>query len=209
MNCLGRVGCAILLVGLGAALVVGWQHRERVERWIGRAPAPLPTVGRPSADALARAHERVDSLNGWRADSVLLLADEAAALVAEGLEAGGLALDSLTVTLDSGRVVVRGVVPVDTLPDEVAGLVRGLVGSHVALALGGPIEYVRPERARWLVDRGELGTLRLPLGATRRLIDALVPGGAGAGIPVQIPEGVTGLRLVPGALVLHGKGPDR
>ena len=207
MSCLGRVGCALLLVTLGAGLVLGWQNRERVERWLDRqSTGPLPTVGRPTEDALVRARDRVDSLNGWRADSVVLLADEAAALVAAGLERRQIALDSLEVELDSGRVVIRGVVPVSGLPDEVLGPVRGLVGETVAVALGGPLRYERPERARWLVDRARLGALSLPMALTRRLLEAVLPGVGEAGLPVHLPEGVHGVALVPGALILYGDG---
>jgi len=209
MKMLGRVGCAVLLMTVGAGLLLGWQNRARMERWLAEwRGTALPTVGRPSAEALARAHDRVDSLNGWRADSVLLLADEAAALVAEGFQRAGLALDSLEVELDSGRVVLRGILPVEDLPEDVGRPLRGLVGDEVALTLGGPLAFEREGRARWQVDRGQVGSLTLPLAVARRLVEALAPGAGNQGLPVHIPEGVTDIRLIPGALILHGKGPD-
>ena len=104
------LGC----LGLIALLVIGWLYRDRVVRegrqLLGRiegsraTTAAPATRGRPGSRALASAEAKIDSLNGWHADSVVLTASEVASLMGSGLApAFRKELDSLQVELLDGR----------------------------------------------------------------------------------------------------------
>ena len=86
------------------ALAGGWLYRRELAGmwrfWQGGAPVEAPVTGRATARGLASASDKVDSLNGWRADSIILDAEELASIIEAGL--GGAAaryLDSVSVTL--------------------------------------------------------------------------------------------------------------
>ena len=77
-------------------LAVGWLYRDRVRARrppaAGRSrrrrrPSGRAASGRPGARALASARAKIDSLNGWRADSVVLSPSEVASLMGSGLDA--------------------------------------------------------------------------------------------------------------------------
>ena len=75
------LGCLVLIAALG----LGWLYRDRVVRtargWLDHpAAAGAAAVGRPGSRALASVRSKIDSLNGWRADSVILTAAELASL---------------------------------------------------------------------------------------------------------------------------------
>src|SRR5258705_4796749 len=74
----------VLLLLLGGA----WLYRhELVGMWRFWRSGPhteVPVTGRASAHGLAAATDLVDSLNGWRADSIVLTAEEPASLLHAG-----------------------------------------------------------------------------------------------------------------------------
>ena len=208
MSCLGKTGCAVALVVLGAAAVVGWQQRDRLDELLGgkrRAEARVVRTGRPSPEGLTRAVDKVDSLAGWRADSVVLTPNEVASLVGEGLAGTKLGrMDSLEVELGDDNVAVRGEMKTDWIPRDLLGPLGGIVGARQQVELSGPLFFRRPGRGGWQVDRVKVGELRLPMGVVHRFIEAAIPGSRSAGIGVELPEGVGGLAVRPGALVLYG-----
>lgn len=210
MSCLGRAGCALALVALGAGGVIAWQQRDRLGELVGRPRAgEVVRVGRPSAKALASARDKVDSLNGWRADSVVLTPAEAASLVAEAMQATRMGLlDSMELELGDGQVELRGVMDTDWLPRERLGPFEDLLGERQPVELRGPLRFRRAGRAGWAVERVKLGDLGLPTALVHRFLEAALPGAKSAGLPVPLPEGVHGLAVRPGALVLYGRGPD-
>ena len=97
-----------------AALVSGaWLFRHEILRLVRpqvtRVTESLAgdAGGRPGPAALARARDKVDSLLGWNADSVVLNANEMASLVVAGLpEAVRSHLDSISLELGEGKVTV-------------------------------------------------------------------------------------------------------
>src|SRR5882724_11391354 len=103
-------GCLVWILRLIAAflllllLVGGWAYRRELRGmwrfWRSAKTTEAPVTGYASPRALAAASDLVDSLNGWRADSIVLSAEELASLLQAGL--GGMAaqyLDSVSVTL--------------------------------------------------------------------------------------------------------------
>ena len=67
------IGC----LGLILLLVAGF-YRDRMVDFVSgilhKQPAPAESVGRPTEGGVRRALDKVDSLNAWRADSVVLSA---------------------------------------------------------------------------------------------------------------------------------------
>jgi hypothetical protein len=102
------LGCLVVVGGLA----LGWLYRDQVVRtargWLQRAEAPAAvstSTGRPGARALTSAKSKVDSLNGWGADSVVLTPSEFASLVGDGMDAElRRQLDSLRVEPLDGEV---------------------------------------------------------------------------------------------------------
>ena len=207
MSCLGKAGCAVVLVAVGAAAVVGWQQRDRIAEKLGwkRPEAEVVRTGRPSPEGLTRAVDKVDSLAGWRADSVVLTPAEVASLAAEGLAGTKLGRpESLEVELGDNNVAVRGIMKTEWIPRDLLGPLGGVIGEQQRVELGGPLFFRRPGRGGWQVNRVKVGDLRLPVGLVHRFIEAAIPGSRSAGIGVDLPEGVGGLAVRPGALVLYG-----
>ncbi|HSE26901.1 MAG TPA: hypothetical protein VLA95_01630 [Gemmatimonadales bacterium] len=207
MSCLGRAGCAVVLVALGAGAVVAWQQRDRIGELLGRTPKAEQVVrtGRPSEAALRSARDKVDSLNGWRADSVVLTPAEAASLVADAMADTRIGtLDSMEIELGDDRVTLRGVMDTEWLPRKLLGPLDDMIGDRQPVLLRGPLRFRRAGRAGWQVDRVKVGDLTLPTAILHRFLEAALPGAKSAGLPVHLPDGVGGLAVRPGALVLYG-----
>ena len=107
------IGCLVVVAALGLA----WLYRDRLEhearRVIDRVREAAPSgvasspEGRPGVNALESANAKVDSLNGWRADSVVLTPSEFASLVGSGMDRQLRSqLDSLKVELLDGEIRV-------------------------------------------------------------------------------------------------------
>ena len=155
---------------------------------------------------LAAARDKVDSLLGWGADSVVLTPGEAASLLADAMADTGIgALDSLELELGEGEVTLRGVMDTDWIPRDLLGPVGGLVGERQPVLLRGPIRFRREGRAGWQVERVKVGDLSLPLAVVHRFLEAVIPGAKSAGVPVRLPDGVGGLAVRPGAMVFYGR----
>ncbi|MEP6688594.1 MAG: hypothetical protein ABJC36_09615, partial [Gemmatimonadales bacterium] len=132
MGCLTAPFKVVGCLGLLAALVVGWLYRDRVVREGRRllerveaphgASRPAVTAGRPGTRALASARAKIDSLNGWRADSVVLSPSEVASLMGNGLDPRFRhELDSLHVELLTDEVRVHARLRTARLPQELVG----------------------------------------------------------------------------------------
>ncbi len=208
MSCLGKAGCAVVMLAVGAGAVIAWQQRDRIGELLGRKPSAeeVARVGRPSVAALARARDKVDSLNGWRADSVLLTPAEAASLVADAMADTRIGtFDSMEIELGDDQVTLRAVMDTEWLPRKLLGPLDDLIGDRQPVLLRGPLRFRREGRAGWQVERVKVGDLTLPTAIVHRFLEAVLPGAKSAGLPVRLPDGVGGLAVRPGALVLYGK----
>ncbi len=208
MSCLGKVGCGVVMLALGAGAVIAWQQRDRIGEVLGGRPRAeaVVRVGRPSEAALARARDKVDSLNGWRADSVVLTPAEAASLVADAMADTRIGtFDSMELELGDDQVALRGVMDTEWLPRKLLGPLEDMIGDRQPVMLRGPLRFRREGRAGWQVERVKVGDLTLPTAIVHRFLEAALPGAKSAGLPVRLPDGVGGLLVRPGALVLYGK----
>ena len=200
-----------LLGGLAVvlALAVGWLYRDRLSAEVGRLlnrPSGAATVstGRPGASALSSANSKVDSLNGWRADSVVLSASEVASLIGAGLNpALRRQLDSLQVELQEGEVVVEAKLATARLPRELTGPLALALRDREPVKAGGPIKVTGPGKAEWAVQSFRIRDFPIPRDAVPRLMEKAF-GDSTRSIPVRIPRGIKEIRVFPSGAILFG-----
>jgi len=208
VRCLGRLVQLVGLLVLVLALILAWMFRDRwmgwlPESWRGTA-SEAGLVGRPGERALQSARDKVDSLNGWRADSVLLDANEAASLIGDGLEPAFRGrLDSLQVELGDGRIALAGILRTDVLPTQSLGPLESVVRPREPVVAEGPVRPLEAGKMFWEIDRLTVRGVPLPQGGIRAMIENTV-GRRQLGLPILLPEGVVGLAVTPDRVVLYG-----
>jgi hypothetical protein len=203
------LGCLVLI----AALALGWLYRDQVVRtargWLARAEGPAPAaapVGRPGARALASATSKVDSLNGWRADSVVLTPSELASLIGDGMDRElRRQLDSLRVEPLAGELKVRARLRTGRLPNDVVGPLSIALRETEPIEAVGPLEVVRPSEGEWVVRSLRIRELPLPADLVPRVVGRVLGDPERRAVPIRVPPGVGAIRLAPGAAVLYGK----
>lgn len=206
------IGCLTLpfrLLGIAAVILVlvgGWLYRDRIVaevRRIGTAEQPS-AVGRPGADALASARDRVAGLTRGGADSVVLTPAEAASLLGAGLDPlVRNRLDSLEVRLGAGWVAASGVVETGRLPADLVGPLSIALRDHERVTVGGPLRVVEPGRAEWAIDRFELRDLPFPRDVVPHIVTRALGEGARGALAVRIPETIEAIRIEPQGVILY------
>ena len=201
------LGCLVVLGGLA----LGWLYRDQVVRtareWLARAEAPAPaaSAGRPGARALASAKSKVDSLNGWGADSVVLTPSELASLVGDGLDAEvRRQLDSLRVEPLDGEVRIRARLRTGRLPSDVVGPLAFALRETEPIEAVGPLRVLRPSVGEWDVRSIEIRELPLPADLVHRVVGRVLGDPQQESVPLRVPPGVRAIRLTPGAAILYG-----
>jgi hypothetical protein len=206
------LGCLVLV----AALVAGWLYRDRLmqegQRLLGRVEAPAtPTArapapaGRPGTRALASARAKIDSLNGWRADSIVLTPSEVASLLGAGLTpAVRQALDSLRVELGEDEVLVRARLRTANLPREALGPIAMALGPSEPIEAGGPLRVTAPGRGEWAVRSFRIRDFPVPGPAVPRLVSRVLAEPGRETVPLELPRGVRAIRVHPGRATLFG-----
>lgn len=200
------LGCLGLIVALGLAYLyrdrLEHEGRRLIERIQGVVP---PSSGRPGVSSLESAKAKVDSLNGWRADSVVLTASEFASLVGSGMDRELRSqLDSLRVELLDGEIQVSARLRTGRLPREMMGPLGGALRPTEPVQAAGPVQVTRPGAGEWRVRSFRIGDVMVP--------DAMVPGLVGRAlgdperttVPVRVPEGIRSIRVRPGGATLYG-----
>jgi hypothetical protein len=204
------LGC----LGVIALLAVGWLYRDSVVReargllarvW---APSALPGAsarGRPGTRALAAAEAKIDSLNGWRTDSVVLTPPEVASLMGNGLSpAFRRELDSLEVELLDGEVRVRARLRTDRLPRDLVGPLALALRPHEPVEATGPLRVIRPGAGVWAVRSFRIRDVPVPGPAVKRMVARAIDGADDGTVPWKVPAGVRAVRIRPGAAILYG-----
>jgi hypothetical protein len=194
-----------------AGLVSGaWLFRAEILRLVrpqvARVTASLGAggAGRPGPAALARARDKVDSLHGWGADSVVLNANEMAALLADGLSREAREhVDSITLELGDSRVTVSARLETAQIPTEALGPLAGALEPWERVSAAGPVRIVNPGQAEWHADALTLRGFTLPEETSHRLVDRALPGAANGIVPLTLPKGVAGLRVRPDGVSLY------
>jgi hypothetical protein len=186
-----------------AALVSGaWLFRSEILRLVRpqvtRVTESLGRdgAGKPGPAALARAKDKVDSLHGWAADSVVLSASEMAALLVDGLPSEARAhLDSISLELGDSRVTVSARLETAQIPKDALGPLAGALNPWERVSAAGPVRVVKAGQAEWRIDALTLRGLTLPEATSRHLVERALPGAGGGVVPITLPKGVAGLRV--------------
>jgi hypothetical protein len=198
MGCLAAPVKLLGFLGLLAALALGWLYRDRLMDGVrgvlgntGVVARPAVTSGRPGARALMTARSKVDSLNGWRADSVILTAAEVASMIGVGLDPSVRSqLDSLEVQLQDGSIGVSAVL-VALRPKE-------------RVQAAGPLRVVQPRRAEWDVRSFRIRGFPIPRDAVPRLVSRALGDTSRSTVPIRIPAGIREIKVRPAGAVLYG-----
>ena len=198
------LGC----LGLLLLLVAGYLYRDRVVDFVrdltGRSQPAPEVVGRPTEGAARRALDKIDSLNAWRADSVVLTAAEMASLIGAGLDpAFRHQVDSLAVTLGEGRIGIDASLLTDRIPRSALGPLGSMVDKREHLSAAGTVELVEPGRAVWIVDRLTLGSFPFPRDMIPRLLEQAL-GSHSSEVPIAVPHGLRAVRIRPAGVSLFG-----
>ena len=214
MGCLTAPFKVVGCLGLIAVLVVGWLYRDRVmregRRLLQRVEAPgaasrAAAAGRPGPRALASARAKIDSLNGWRADSVVLSASEVASLMGSGLSPKfRRELDSLRVELLPDEVRVRARLRTARLPRELVGPLAGALQPNEPVEATGPLRVTGPGVGEWAVRSFEIRDIPVPASAVGRLVSRALEEPGRETVPWTVPPGIRAIRVHPGGATLYG-----
>jgi hypothetical protein len=213
MGCLTAPFKVLGCVGLIALLVIGWLYRDRVvregRRLLGQVQtsgAPVASArGRPGARSLASARAKIDSLNGWRADSVVLTASEVASLMGSGLAPKFRAeLDSLQVELLPDEVTVRARLRTRRLTSDLVGPLAAALGSTEPVAATGPLRVIGPRVGEWAVRSVRIRDFPLPGPAVSRLVSRALDDPRRQTVPWAVPPGIRAIRVRPTGATLYG-----
>jgi len=194
-----------------AALAIGWLYRDRLGTEFrrlfdlpGASEAPSG-AGRPGARALTTAKSKVDSLNGWRADSVVLTPAEVASLIGAGLDPSlRRQLDSLQVELQDESVALSAKLATSRLPRELTGPLAIALREREPVEAAGPIQVTGPGRAEWAVRSFRIREFPIPRDAVPRLVARAFGDTGRRTIPIRIPQGIREIRVRPSGATLFG-----
>jgi hypothetical protein len=211
MGCLAAPFKLLGVLGLVAALAIGWLYRDRLAAelhrifdWSSRTEEPTG-AGRPGARALISAQSKIDSLNGWGADSVVLSASEVASLIGAGLDPDlRRQLDSLQVKLGDGEVTVSANLATARLPRELVGPLAVALRAREPVSAAGPLAVTGPRTAEWAVRSFSIRDIPIPRDAVPKLVAKAFGDTTRRAIPVRIPAGIREIRVRPSGATLFG-----
>jgi hypothetical protein len=214
MGCLTAPFKVVGCLGLLAALVIGWLYRDRVVREgrrlierveTPRGSRPAVSVGRPGTRTLASARAKIDSLNGWRADSVVLSPSEVASLMGSGLDPRfRRELDSLQVELLADEVRVHGRLRTARLPQELVGPLAVALRANEPVEATGPLRVTGPGVGEWAVRSFQIRDIPVPASAVPRLVARALDEPGRETVPWTVPAGIRAIRVHPGGATLYG-----
>ena len=203
-----RLGFALLVTFL---ILAGWAYRRELAGmwrfWRSGRPAVTAVTGRASPQALTKATDLVDSLNGWNADSIVLTADELASLLQAGL--GGAAaryLDSVTVTLGDDEATVGAMLATEAIPRQALGPFRHFVRSRERVSVGGHLDVLGPEAGVLRVNAVKLRGIPFPTAFIGRFMSSSLGASDDGSVRFKLPKGIRDLKVRPTGIVLYGGG---
>jgi hypothetical protein len=200
-----------LLGGLGVVLLlaIGWMYRDRLagelRGLLGSGVEDTGSVGRPGTNALLSARAKIDSLNGWRADSVILTASEVASMIGVGMDPSVRSqLDSLQVQLLDGSIGVSARLSTARLPRELTGPLAMALRDKERVEAAGPLEVVEPRRAEWEIRSFKIREFPIPRDAVPKLVSKALGDSSRSTVPIRIPAGIREIRIRPSGATLVG-----
>ncbi|MGH7513165.1 MAG: hypothetical protein ACREOQ_09605, partial [Gemmatimonadales bacterium] len=161
--------------------------------------------GRPGSRALASAEAKIDSLNGWHADSIVLTPSEVASLMGRGLSpAFRKELDSLQVELLDDAVRVRARLRTARLPREMVGPLASVLQPHEPVEATGPLRVTGPGVGEWAVRSVQIRDFPVPASTVRTLVSLTLGDSTRSTVPWKVPAGVRAVRVRPTGATLYG-----
>ena len=211
MGCLSAPFKLLGGLGLIVLLAIGWLYRDRladeVHRLLGTGLTPGETVtsGRPGSRALLSARSKIDSLNGWRADSVILTPSEVASMIGVGLDPSVRSqLDSLEVQLLDGSIGVSALLSTARLPRELTGPLAVALRPKERIEAAGPLRVIVPRQAEWAVQSFSIRNFPIPRDAVPKLVSRALGDSSRSTVPIRIPAGIREIRIRPSGATLVG-----
>jgi hypothetical protein len=211
MGCLSAPFKLLGGLGLIVLLAIGWLYRDRlaneVHRLLGTGLTPGETVtsGRPGSRALLSARSKIDSLNGWRADSVILTPSEVASMIGVGLDPSVRSqLDSLEVQLLDGSIGVSALLSTARLPRELTGPLAVALRPKERIEAAGPLRVIEPRQAEWAVQSFRIRNFPIPRDAVPKLVSRALGDSSRSTVPIRIPAGIREIRIRPSGATLVG-----
>jgi hypothetical protein len=211
MGCLSAPFKLLGGLGLIVLLAIGWLYRDRladeVHRLLGTGLTPGETVtsGRPGSRALLSARSKIVSLNGWRADSVILTPSEVASMIGVGLDPSVRSqLDSLEVQLLDGSIGVSALLSTARLPRELTGPLAVALRPKERIEAAGPLRVIEPRRAEWAVHSFRIRNFPIPRDAVPKLVSRALGDSSRSTVPIRIPAGIREIRIRPSGATLVG-----
>jgi hypothetical protein len=211
MGCLSAPFKLLGGLGLIVLLAIGWLYRDRlaneVHRLLGTGLTPGETVtsGRPGSRALLSARSKIDSLNGWRADSVILTPSEVASMIGVGLDPSVRSqLDSLEVQLLDGSIGVSALLSTARLPRELTGPLAVALRPKERIEAAGPLRVIEPRQAEWAVQSFRIRNFPIPRDAVPKLVSRALGDSSRSTVPIRIPAGIREIRIRPSGATLIG-----
>lgn len=201
------LGCVGLLVVLG----LGWLYRDLIIREGrrllegGSEASADASTGRPGLRSLRTARAKIDSLAGWRADSVVLTPAEVASLVGNGLDpAIRRELDSLRVRLLHDEIAVRARLRTARLPREALGPLTVALRETEPVEATGTLRVVEPGRGEWEIESFRIRGIPVPGDLVPGLLARTLGRKRQDAMPVAVPAGVADIRVRPDGATLYG-----
>ena len=204
----GWVVRVMLVLACLGGLGLAWMYRDRVAaaaRILRHGPDVAPAVGHPSPAALGRADDKLQALDRGRADSVVLGADEVAALVRRAItDRTGEAPESVEVALRDDQLEMSATVATAQFRPMVPPSVSRLLRARERVEATGELVWLRPGALEWRLNRLLVRGLPVPaelagvaLGRTG------LPVRADGSVVLPVSRDVTGLRTGSGRIVLY------
>jgi hypothetical protein len=199
---LGILALALLVSG-------AWLFRKELVRLVRPREHPVEEAeaegapGLAGPAALARARDKVDSLHGWGADSVVLSASEMASILVDGLPGEARRhLDSLALILAPERVTISARLETSAIPKAQLGPLAGGLAPWERVTAGGVVAVTRPGWAELRVDSLTLRGFTIQEPASRQLIGRALGGARDGAVPLALPRGIAGIRVRSGGVAL-------
>jgi hypothetical protein len=216
-GCLGRIGCGLLLILLGA---VGYATRDK---WVpkvreliaARMPAATDEWAAVTAEGAERAATRIRGLESRGAESSVALpaAEFAAYVLAPALPVIAAADGAPEAVIAGDTLFLRARIRLADVGGAGAlGPLARMFDEHEPILLGGHVETVRAGLAQFRVSSAALRDLRLPAAGVARLLARWDPstrpeGVAADALPILLPEWVREVRLERGRVrLVRGTG---
>lgn len=217
MGCIGRLGCLVLVLLIGA---LAWLNRASWLPYVRagddqRPDSPAATASRDglwqplSVEGGVRARRALESLRQANGPSAVTVSvpDLAAYVYEELARQFPKSADSVEAMAIRDQLHVRARVRLQELWRDALGPLAAMLGEHERLHIGGNLRVVRPGLGELVVQEMRVGELRLPAALVPRIIRQTSrsnrpPELSDSGIPLKLPDYIGRIDVSGGNIVI-------